>query len=125
MRVGDWYSKFACAFAGLRWALPTQNSFWVHFPIAIAVVLLSAWLQIESWRWIAIIVAITIVLVAEMFNTALEQLVQTLHPEREERIGRALDVAAGAVLIAAIASVAIGLISLGPPLLEQLSRWFG
>lgn len=125
MRLRDWYTKFSCAFAGVHWALTRQNSFWVHIPVAVAVVAMAAWLNIDSWRWAMIIIAITTVFAAELINTAIEQLVKVVHPQSDPRVGRALDVAAGAVLIAAIGSVGIGLITLGPPLLNTLLHRLG
>ncbi len=124
MHLRDWYTKFQYAFAGVHWALSRQNSFWVHIPMAVAVVATAAWLKIELWRWAMIVIAITTVFAAELMNTAIEQLVKVVHPEPDPRIGRALDVGAGAVLIAAIGAVGIGLITLGPPLLNTVLHWF-
>jgi diacylglycerol kinase len=98
----------------------TQNSFWVHLSVAAAVVVTGVWLRLELWRWVAIALAITFVLSAELINSAIEQLVQALHPEHDDRIGRALDIAAGSVLLAAIGSVAVGLMTLGSPLWTAL-----
>ena len=57
-----------------------------------------------------IVVAITLVWSAEAFNTALEQLADALHPQQHPGIGRAKDVAAAAVLIAALGAAVIGLL---------------
>lgn len=116
--MNNWYKKFACAGEGVLGAALTQNSFAVHCFFVVAVVAVGGSLHIDAWRWVAVTVAITIVMVAELFNTAIEEMVQTLHPEKDERIGRVLDISAGAVLIAAIGSVVVGLLTLGPPLLE-------
>ncbi len=116
MKVGDWYRKFACAIAGVGWALRTQNSFRVHLAAVVAVTLMGCWLQIDAWRWVAICIAMTLVLAMELMNTAVEQLVKVLHPEHDQTIGRALDIAAGSVLVTAIGSVVVGLLVLGPPL---------
>jgi diacylglycerol kinase len=123
--MSTWYKKFACAFVGTRWAVKRQNSFWVHCFFAFAALMMGGWLQIEAWRWAAICLAITTVMVAELFNTAIEEFVKVLHPEQNKRIGRALDISAGAVLIAAVGSVVIGLITLGPPLVNELLPWLG
>ena len=118
---GAWYRKFAVACSGIVWAVRTQNSFWVHLSVAAVVLTLGAWLRLEPWRWAAIVLTTTAVLYAEMINTSIEQLVKAVHPEHDDRIGRALDIAAGAVLLAAVASVTVGLITLGPPLWARLS----
>ncbi len=115
---GGWARKFAAAFAGLTHAVKTQSSFAVHLPMAIAVIAVSAWLRIESWRWAMLIASISVVVSAELFNSSIEELVRVLHPGRDERIGRALDMAAAGVLVVSVGSVAIGLIALGSPLLN-------
>ena len=112
----EWRNKFGYAFAGLRDSFLTQASFWVHLPIAAVVIVLATVLQLEPWRWAILVLCIGTVIAAELFNTALEQLVVVLHPTRDPSIGKALDAAAAAVLIVAIASVVVGLIVIGPPL---------
>ncbi len=114
--LSRWHQKFAFAISGLMHAIRTQNSFWVHIPIAIAAVGVSAWLRVEPWRWVAVIVCIGGVLSAELLNSAIEEIVGVVHPTHDQRIGRALDAAAAAVLVAAIGAAVIGLITLGPPL---------
>ena len=54
-----WGDKFAVAIAASSWSVRTQNSFRVHLPIAPAVIGLAAWLQIDAWRWVAVLFAIT------------------------------------------------------------------
>lgn len=65
-------------------------------------------------EWLWIIVAITLVWCAEAFNTALEQLADALHPENHPGIGRAKDVAAAAVLTAAVGAAVIGMLVFVP-----------
>jgi diacylglycerol kinase len=115
-----WGKKFELAAAGIVRSLRTQSSFWVHLPMAAAVLGIAAWLQLETWRWVAILLAIAMVLSAELFNTAIEQLVKVLHPDHDDRIGRALDAAAGAVLVVSIGAAVIGVIVLAMPLWEML-----
>jgi diacylglycerol kinase len=114
----QWRSKFSYAFTGLNHSFRTQSSFWVHLPAAIIVIVVAAVLHLESWRWCVLLLTIAVVIAAELFNTALEQLVVVLHPTRDPRIARSLDAAAAAVLVIAIASVLIGVVVLGPPLLN-------
>lgn len=116
-----WHKKFAVAFAGVVWSVHKHRSFWIHLPISLAVIGVAAWLRVESWRWAAVVAAITIVLSAELMNTSIEQLVKVLHPEQDERIGRALDAAAGAVLVAATGAAVLGLITLGLPLWNAIA----
>ena len=120
----NWPKKFAVAISGIAWSARHQSSFWVHLPVTFAVVGLGVWLQIEAWRWAAVIAAITIVYCAELLNSSVEQLVRVLHPDHDRRIGIALDTAAGAVLIAAAGAVAMGLVTLALPLWNAISIWF-
>ena len=115
-----WKTKFAVALAGLAWTVRTQNSFLVHVPITAAVVALAAWLGVDAWRWVAVLLAATVVWSAELMNSAIEELVRAVHPQQDERIGRALDGAAAAVLVASAGAVIVGLIALGQPLLAAL-----
>jgi len=65
-------------------------------------------------------VAIALVWVAEAINTALELLADAVNPQPHPLVGQAKDVAAGAVLIAAVAAAGVGLIVLGPHCLDLI-----
>ena len=114
-------ASFAHAFRGIGAALRSEPNLRLQLLAAIAVAIAGWWLEIRAGEWLAVIVAMALVLVAELFNTALEALADAVHPERHEGIGRAKDAAAGAVLVAAIAAAAIGAIVFLPKLLEKLS----
>ncbi|MGB7326402.1 MAG: diacylglycerol kinase [Rubripirellula sp.] len=115
-----WYKKFAFAVTGLVHAVKTQNSFWVHLPITLAAIGIGCWLELEPWRWVSVVVAIAMVLSSELLNTAIEEMVRVVHPSHNVQIGRALDAAAAAVLVTAIAAAIIGLIAIGPPLWDAV-----
>lgn len=115
-----WGKKFAVAAAGVTRSFRSHSSFWFHLPIAAAVVGLAAWLRLEAWRWAAVVIAIAIVLSVELINTSIEQLVKVLHPDHDDRVGQALDAAAGAVLVAAIGAVVVGLLVFAMPLWHAL-----
>lgn len=117
-----WGKKFAVALSGVLWSTQTQASFRIHLPIALAVLGIGAWLRLEAWRWVAVVLAITIVLSAELLNTSIEQLVRVLHPQHDEQIKRVLDTAAGAVLVAAIGAVIVGLVTMGVPLWDVFAN---
>ena len=97
-----------------------QSSFAVHFLLALIVIALAAWLRVERWEWVALLLCITAVLCAELFNSAIEYLAKSITREHDENIGHALDIASGAVLIAAIGSAVVGVLILGPPLWAKL-----
>jgi diacylglycerol kinase len=71
-----------------------------------------------------IVIAIALVWTSEFLNTALEAVVDLASPERHYLAKVCKDVGAAAVLIAAITAVLIGLLILGPPLLEKLGPLF-
>lgn len=121
MLFARWGDKFREAGDGLAYGVRTQESLRVHLVFAIAVVAVAAALQVESWRWVVLVLCIAVVIASELFNSAIEQLVRTLHPQRDPAIAAVLHLAAAGVLINAVAAVVVGLIVLGPPLLELIS----
>lgn len=100
--------SFGYALAGIGYTVKTQGNFRIHV-LAILVVLLAGWyadLGRADWLWI--LLAIGLVLAAELLNTAVELLVDLVSPEYNEKAGRVKDIAAGAVLVAAVIAAAIG-----------------
>ena len=116
-----WRRRFGDAFDGLRLGIRTQESLHVHLAVAVAVIVLASVLGLEPWRWCVLLVCIALVISLELMNSAIERLVKTLHPEHDQGLAETLHMAAGAVLVAAIGSIVIGLIVLLPPLLP----WIG
>ncbi|TWU14995.1 Undecaprenol kinase [Novipirellula galeiformis] len=104
--------KFAVAFRGLGISLRDQSSLQIHVLASIVVLGIATYLEFEWWRWAVLILAITVVIAAELMNTAIERLVRVLHAQRHPEIGDALDTAAAAVLVTAIGAAAIGVLVL-------------
>jgi diacylglycerol kinase len=118
--------SFRYAFAGWWHVIRTQRNAWIHTFFSIAVVLLCLWLQIDYLEWAVIILAIAGVWIAEFLNTALEVLVDLATNHAHHELARVCkDVGAAAVLIAAGASVLVGLLILGPSLWEKLVSLLG
>jgi diacylglycerol kinase (ATP) len=89
--------------------------------VATVVVLVAGWFfEISRLEWCAVLAAIGLVLTAEGINTAIEAVVDLASPEQHLLAGRAKDVAAGAVLIAAVVAAVIGLLVFGPRVLALL-----
>ena len=86
----------------------------------VAVVAVSFWLEISRFEWLAIIMAIGLVWVAELMNTVAETIVNLSSPDKHPLARIAKDLAAATVLVTAIVAVLIGLIVLGLPLLSKL-----
>jgi diacylglycerol kinase len=112
--------SFAWAINGLTYAFKTQPNIWIHAIVTILVVAVSFWLKISKLEWLAIIMAIGLVWVAELMNTVAETIVNLSSPDKHPLARVAKDLAAAAVLITAIVAIAIGLIVLGLPLLLKL-----
>ena len=112
--VSDRIKAFGFAIAGLTHAIKTQHALWFQLSAAAAIILLGLQFNItrEDWRWL--IMAIAMVITAETMNTALEFLADAVTKEHHPLIGHAKDIAAGAVLVAAIGAAAIGILTFWP-----------
>lgn len=108
------------AWRGIRTMLASQHNAWVHAFATVAVVAGAAWLRADAVEWSLVVGAIVAVWSAEALNTAFEFLCDVASPEFHPLVEKAKDVAAGAVLIAAIGAVAIGVVALGPKLVARL-----
>ena len=114
--------SFGHAFRGLAILLRTQHNARIHALATILVVAVGALLRISPAEWALIALAIVCVWVAEALNTSIEFLVDLASPERHPLAAKAKDVAAGAVLIAAIGSVIVAVLVFGSPVLRLLER---
>ena len=108
------------AIFGLAGMFRTETSAQLQALAATGVLIAGFFFKIDRFEWIAMIFSLSFVIAAEAFNTALENLADAVHPDRHPLVGKAKDVAAGAVLIAAIAAVVIGLIVFAPKLISCL-----
>lgn len=102
--------SFGYAFNGLRIAISTQRNMQIHL-IAVAVVTTTGfYFHITPAEWLAVVLCFALVTSLEMINTAIEILADKLHPEKNEQIGKVKDVAAGAVLVAAVFTVVVAIL---------------
>ncbi len=114
--------KFGYAFRGMGRAFVTDNSFKYHFVFLILVIGLGFFFQLQEMEWVGVIFAIGLVIVSELFNTAIEYLVRILVREHHSEAGLLLDIAAGAVLFAALVALVIGLIIFLPRFITLFQR---
>ncbi|MDZ4404713.1 diacylglycerol kinase family protein [Prosthecobacter sp.] len=114
------FRSFGPALAGLWWALKSQRNVQAHAIATALVVVFGLGLKIETWEWCAVALAMGLVWVAELLNTALEMLADRVTLEREESIRRVKDAAAAAVLMAALAALGVGLAVFAPKLWRLL-----
>lgn len=100
--------SFVYAFRGILDTIKHERNMRIHFCFAYYVVLAGIITHISRSEWTAVLICIGMVTALECLNTSLENLCDTLHPEKSEGIRLAKDTAAGAVLCAAIASAVAG-----------------
>jgi diacylglycerol kinase (ATP) len=100
--------SFNFAIEGLIHVLRTHRNMRIHFAVAIVVLVAAVWKGVNRFELIALLLAITFVLVAEMINSAIEQAIDLSTTSFDPLAKLAKDIAAGAVLIAAVNAVAVG-----------------
>lgn len=105
--------SFIYAFRGIKWLLKTQHNAWIHIFAAFVVIAAGFWFSLTLTEWALVVLATGIVFSAETFNTAIEQLVDKISPGYDEMAGKIKDLAAGAVLLAAITAAVVGIIVFG------------
>ncbi len=86
-------------------------------------VALGFYVGLNRWEWVAIAGAIGLVWMAELFNTALEVVVNLVSPERHPLAGKAKDIAAAAVLMAAVTAATVGLLVFWPYAVHFIENW--
>jgi diacylglycerol kinase (ATP) len=102
--------SFGYAFKGIATLFTTQPHAKIHAIATVSVIILGLLLSISIAQWAIISLAIGMVWVAEGMNTAIEFVVDLASPDYHELAGKAKDVAAGAVLIAAFIAIVCGLL---------------
>jgi diacylglycerol kinase (ATP) len=102
--------SFNFAFEGIIHVLRTQRNLRIHFAVAVAVLILALIVDVTKMELIALLISVTFVLIAEMLNTAVEAAIDIATTSFDPMAKLAKDIAAGAVLIAAINALAVGYI---------------
>lgn len=115
-----WAQKFRDALCGLKFGIRGHSSFFVHFFIAALVAAAAVAMECSLQQWCLLLGCIGMVLTAELFNSAIETLHRGLDPETRERTWKALDIAAGAVLMASATAAIVGLLVFGERLLKMV-----
>ena len=116
-------TSFRNAFSGLYRLAKTERHFQIHLFAAACAVILAALLGFSQTEWAILVVTISLVLVAEGVNSAIERTLDANTPGFHPLAKAAKDIGAGAVLIAAIAAVIVALLLYGPKLWAVLSAW--
>jgi len=110
--------SFKYAFSGIWYTLKSQRNAQIHIGIALAIIILGLVLNLALIEWAILALTTGFVLAMELFNTATESAMDYVAAEFHPQVKIVKDVSAGAVLVAAITAVVVGLLILGPPLLS-------
>lgn len=120
MKSKNILNSFKYAFDGIKTALKTERNMKIHITIMILVIIAGIILKISKLEWIICVILFTMVILSELFNTAVETVVDMITAQKNEKAKIAKDVSAGAVLISAIGSAIIGLIIFLPKIYELI-----
>jgi diacylglycerol kinase (ATP) len=117
------FDSFNYAAEGVIHALRTQRNLWIHFTLAAAVLVAAVAFGVSRIELMVLLLAITFVLVAELVNTAIEAAVDVASTSFDPMAKLAKDIAAGAVLIAALNAVAVGYLVFSGEVADRSSRF--
>ena len=104
--MNRFFKSFGYAWKGVKSVFRTEQNMKIHTAVTVFMLIVSFIFKISTTEWIA-----------EMINTAFETLVDIVSPNREATAGKIKDITAGAVLVAALISVVVGIIIFLPKLL--------
>lgn len=108
------------AWNGVREVFKSERNFRIHLTVAIFVLTAAFVFQLSAVEWMILITIISVILSLEMINSAIEKLLDYIHPDHHPLIGAIKDITAGAVLVSSIGSVFIGFILFLPKILSLL-----
>ena len=112
--------SFKYAFNGLKIMLKEEHNSRIHLVAAIFALALGGFLKLSPTEWVLLCMVIGAVFMAELFNSALENLADIISPDKNEKIGKAKDLAAAAVLVSALVSIAMACFIFLPKILMLL-----
>jgi diacylglycerol kinase len=115
--VKDRLRSFRYAWEGLKWLFLSEHNTWIHLFLSIVSVVLGIVLKISRYDWMALFIVIVLVWVCEIINTAIEKTMDFISKEWHPQIKLIKDIAAAAVLVAAIGAVIVGCFIFIPKLL--------
>ncbi|WP_433743216.1 diacylglycerol kinase family protein [Falsibacillus pallidus] len=107
-KIRQFAASFMFAGNGLKYVMKNERNFKFHIGASIAAIILGILLSLEKWEWLILLLTISSVLSLEIINTAIEKAVDLVTEEYHPTAKLAKDLAAGAVLLAAIFSIIIG-----------------
>lgn len=111
-------NSFKYAISGIITSFRTERNMKIHILVMILVIIAGIVFKLSLLDWIILVIMFGLVISAELFNTAIETTIDMITKEKNEKAKIAKDVAAGAVLVLAVASVIVGLIIFIPKILD-------
>lgn len=111
-------NSFKYAISGIITSFKTERNMKIHILVMILVIIAGIIFKLSLLDWIILVIMFGLVISAELFNTAIETTIDMITKEKNEKAKIAKDVAAGAVLVLAVASVIVGLIIFIPKILD-------
>jgi diacylglycerol kinase len=109
--------SFQYAFNGVRHVAIHEHNMRIHLLAAVTVIAAGWWFHVSPTEWVLLLLTIGLVLAVEMINTAIEKIVDMISPGQNKTAGLIKDIAAGAVWIAALIALIVGLIIFIPKIL--------
>ena len=113
--------SFRNALLGIKTAYKSQKNLRVHIFIGFFVIIFGVFLEVSIVEWLILLITILLVVITEMFNTALEFTVDLFSTEYSKQAKKAKDVSAAGVLITAVFAILIGIIIFLPKLLLHIN----
>ncbi|MCS7463462.1 diacylglycerol kinase family protein [Paenibacillus doosanensis] len=111
-----WHRSFRFAYEGVKYALSTQRNMKFHFFAAFVVLLMALYFHLHKLEILFILLAVTLMIVTELINTAVEKAVDLAMPDRHPLAKIAKDVAAASVLVSAAFAAIVGMIVFYEPI---------
>lgn len=109
-------NSFTYAWDGIKAVLQTEHNTWIHLTLTVVALALGFILNISAGEFMGLIIVMTMVWTAEIFNTAIEKTMDFISKEKHPQIKLVKDLAAAAVLITAISAIVVGAIIFIPKL---------
>ncbi len=110
-------NSFKFAFAGIVSSFKSEKNMKIHIAVMVLVIICGFIFKLNISEWITCVISFGIVIGSELFNTAIETIVDMISPEYNEKAKLAKDLSAGAVLVFAISSAIVGLLIFIPKII--------
>lgn len=110
--------SFVYAFNGLKTLVKEEHNSWIHLIATVVAISTAVMLEISKLEWVAVMLSIGFVFAMELINSAIENMADMISSEKNETIRKIKDLAAAAVLVAALAAFCVAVMIFIPKILE-------